>query len=240
MEPGGADELTEQEWTARIDAAIAAIQKSHVAAPESVCATCTRSRRKCRSCRKRRCAQHLSALNGCCSDCLKEIQEAHDDGRCTDGVDESAIRASGGDKAVIYGEMTPLGFSRLGRRLRLGSADCFADLGSGLGRVTAQAVREFGVRRACGVELAASRHQRAQEAIAVAPAEVASRVEYLQGDCADEALWSQALVDVTVVYTCNLLFGPGLMARVRARIESSAAVRVVAAFKPWDTGLNVR
>ena len=60
-----------------------------------------------------------------------------------------------------------------------------------------QAAREFGVRRAYGVEFSASRHGLAVERLAADAAAaasgraLASRVRLIQGDCADESLWAE-------------------------------------------------
>jgi hypothetical protein len=66
-----------------------------------------------------------------------------------------------GEYASTYGEITPAGFRALARRVGLGAQDVFVDLGSGVGRAVVQAALENGVRRSAGVELAASRHERA-------------------------------------------------------------------------------
>ena len=56
-----------------------------------------------------------------------------------------------------------------------------------------QAAREFGVRRAYGVEFSASRHGLAVERLAADASgrDLASRVRLIQGDCADESLWAE-------------------------------------------------
>ena len=69
------------------------------------------------------------------------------------------MKAIGGALASAYGEITRAGFSALGKNLE--SDDVFVDCGSGRGQTVAQAAREFGVARAYGIELAASRHDRA-------------------------------------------------------------------------------
>ena len=86
------------------------------------------------------------------------MQEAALAGRCTTADEDAAIEAVGGPDAALYGELTALGFRALAVRLGLGADDIFADCGSGLGKLVVQAVSEFGTRRGCGVEFAASRH----------------------------------------------------------------------------------
>jgi cyclopropane fatty-acyl-phospholipid synthase-like methyltransferase len=64
-----------------------------------------------------------------------------------------------------YGEITPKGFRGLAERIELCPDDSFVDLGSGVGRTVCHAVLEFGCRRSRGVEMAPSRHERAQRAV---------------------------------------------------------------------------
>lgn len=108
----------------------------------------------------------------------------------------------GGQFSSTYGEISDSGFSVLAERMRLGPNDVFTDCGSGLGSVCLQAARDFGVRESIGVEYAASRHN-----VAVARLDENSRVQLLQGDCAEPALWSAggACSASTCVYTCNVL-----------------------------------
>eukprot|EP00966_Prymnesium_polylepis_P186221 4316902-Prymnesium_polylepis.1 len=115
----------------------------------------------------------------------------------------------------------------------MGASDTFADLGSGLGRACIQAVREFRVAKSVGVELAPSRHrlalaERAREADAIA-----SRVELVEADCAEDLLWTGALAGTTLMFAGSLLFGDELMARLARRIEGCASVRAVATLKQF-------
>jgi hypothetical protein len=135
---------------------------------------------------------------------MEAVQEAVRAGRCTDQQEEEAIEALGGPEAATYGELTPLGFRSMAARLELCAEDSFVDLGSGLGRMVLQAATEYGVRRACGVELAPSRHTLAQEARDRAHESVASRVLLVEGDCAAEDVWHEHLGDATVVFASNL------------------------------------
>lgn len=135
--------------------------------------------------------------------------------------------------------------------MELSSEDVFVDCGSGLGRAVLQAAREFGVRRACGVEYAASRHQLALKNLEREEMEAASesaggvaalseRVQLLQGDCAEAARWAPggALEDASAVFAANLLFDDPLNERLRACLEGCASVRIVACLKAWPDGLT--
>jgi len=157
-----------------------------------------------------------------------------------------ALKDIGGDFANVYGEITERGFATLAERMRLGAGDVFVDAGSGQGSVVMQAACEFGVRRAVGVEYAASRHDRAVARLACksqsgdsASGGIASRVSLIQGDCADMARWAAGgeLSSCTCAYTCNFLFDEILNARMKQCIESCPSIRCVAAFQPWPDGL---
>lgn len=198
------------------------------------CIWCAQSKKPCRSCGRPVCPKHTSRSNGCCVPCIDEVQEAVRAGRCTDQHEEEAIEAIGGPEAATYGEVTPIGMRAMAKRLGIDAADFFVDLGSGLGRAVLQVASEFGVRKSAGIEYAPSRHALAEEALlAVGDANVAARVFFVCGDCADEAVWRDHLRDATVVFASNLLFGDDLNERTALRLEASEAVRVVATLKPF-------
>lgn len=137
--------------------------------------------------------------------------QAAADGRITTQEEDDAIEAVGGDRAALYGEITTIGVRTLATRLQLCADDEFTDLGSGLGRAVFQAAEEFGVRRSVGVEMAGSRHELAEEALARDHAHLSDRVQLLQADCADPKLWTDptgALCGVTVVYMGSLMCAP--------------------------------
>jgi precorrin-6B methylase 2 len=140
--------------------------------------------------------------------CLEEVQASASAGRCTSAEEDAAIEAVGGAQSAVYGELTALGLRALGVRLSIQPSDRFADLGSGLGRIVFQAVRDFGVAHATGVEMAATRHDLAVESLAKQPEQVASRVHLVQGNCVDAELWasSGALSDVSVVFVASLVY----------------------------------
>ena len=60
-------------------------------------------------------------------------------GRAITREETEELRSVGGIRADRYGEITPKGFAALGRRLRLGPGDTFADCGSGTGMAVTQA-----------------------------------------------------------------------------------------------------
>lgn len=169
---------------------------------------------------------------------------------CMSANELSAMAAIGGSTANVYGEITSRGFNSLASVLRLNADDTFVDLGSGLGGVVEQAARDYGVRRAIGVEFSTSRHAKAlarleQQRVSAADGArgdgaAADAIQLLRADCADESLWASGgeLASCTCAYTCNLLFDDALNARLKQRVEACPSLRRVAAFRPWPDGLD--
>ena len=171
---------------------------------------------------------------------LEIIRSNVDQGRCCSQSEMDAITALGGPMAETYGEITADGMKALAARVLMGPSDSFADLGSGCGRAVLQALTNFDVASACGIELAESRHELALQALAALPAEQASRARFLCGDCAAADAWQSggALADATVVYVASLCFGDELMQRLSERLVESPRVRTVATLKPFAGGLG--
>ena len=175
---------------------------------------------------------------------LNAIFAACAEGRPLSADDEAAIRKAGGPQSARYGEITPLGFAALAERLGLCEADVFADLGSGVGRACLQAVLEYRVRAACGVELSRTRHEsavRQQEEAAKQRGHEAdgyARVHLACADCCDPTLWSPGgvLHEVSVIWICSELFDDGLMARIGHRLEAARSVRLVATLRRFPGG----
>ena len=118
----------------------------------------------------------------CCEECIEDVQLAITKATSVDSSDRAS--AIGGGNITTYGELAPLGFAALARRLRLCHTDRFVDLGSGTGRLVFQAVRDFGVQQSIGVEFVVGRHEQATSSLAALPTACASRVKLLLGDCA--------------------------------------------------------
>jgi len=169
---------------------------------------------------------------------LQAIRRAARDGLCTTDWEDSAVEAVGGPHASTYGEITPRGFSALGHHLSLSQDDTFLDAGSGLGRAVMQAAREFRVRRAFGIELAASRHRMAIKNLEREPEDVSGRCVLINGDCADPSLWEEELEQCSVVYVANLLFDARLNSRLKRCLENTPTVRAIASLQGWQHGLE--
>eukprot|EP00966_Prymnesium_polylepis_P162161 3747781-Prymnesium_polylepis.1 len=91
----------------RVAALDSAAEAARLAALKDPCANCTlRRSRKCASCGKRVCPKHVSKVNGCCAECLEDVQQAFDKGCCSIADAEAAeITALGGGSASVYGEL---------------------------------------------------------------------------------------------------------------------------------------
>lgn len=197
------------------------------------CMFCPQSRKSCKGCGAKVCAKH-SASNGCCVPCLERVAAAAAEGRITTQEEDDAIEAVGGDRAALYGEITPVGVRSLAARLQLSHTDQFADLGSGLGRACFQAVEEYNVARSVGVEMAGSRHHLAEEALEREHQAIKQRVHLVQGDCAEPALWAVPggpMAGVTVVFMGSLMFSAELMHRLAQLAGQSSTIRAVATLK---------
>ena len=197
------------------------------------CIFCPSSKKRCKMCTGAVCAKHVHKENGCCQPCLTSIHEAARDGRCTTEAEDASIEAVGGPQSHLYGEITTLGFRALAAHVTLRAADRFVDLGSGLGRLCVQAVREYGVAGACGVEFAETRHQLALEGLTRETDDIQQRVCLAHGDCSAPALWQAGgpLSETTAIYAGSLFFGDELMSVLAERIAGCATVRVVATLK---------
>ena len=155
------------------------------------------------------------------------------------GKDERAmIEGLAGKGSGLYGEITPKGFSGLGKRMRLGPLDSFADCGSGSGAAVLQAVSEFDVLHACGVELSPTRHACALRSLSESDV-AAARTTFVLGDFAAPSEWAAggALSEPTAVWACSTVFSKALMRQLAQQLSTSRDVRIVASLKRFSGGL---
>eukprot|EP00439_Symbiodinium_sp_Y106_P052047 s15_g6.t4 len=167
-----------------------------------------------------------------------------------DGLDR-ALRDDGGshglnsavdDQARTYGEVTVAGARHLSRAMGLDAAGTstsqFLDMGSGCGKLVAQAYLEWpAVKRSVGIELCPERTAQAQQAWsklvasgaaaglrgtllqrAVDQVAVQQEVELIQGDLLDADI-SQA----THIFVSSLCFGEELLAEVTRKLGREAS-----------------
>ena len=171
-------------------------------------------------------------------DRIETIKRGVDEGKIDDS-ESAQINALAGPRAATYGEITAKGFSKLARRLEIGPSDRFADLGSGIGRTVVQAVTEFDVAYAYGVEISPTRHARAMAGRQALGTEVSERVGFGLADCCESSEWAEGggVHDATVVWACSLLFGDPLIERISELVTTIGRVRAVASLKRFPGGI---
>ncbi|RLN58035.1 hypothetical protein BBP00_00007216 [Phytophthora kernoviae] len=115
--------------------------------------------------------------------------------------------------------------------LRLGEEDVFFDLGCGTGKILVQAALQTPCKTTIGIELMQNRVQEGEKALARLeerdiPILRGKRIEVLQGDICeppDEA----GLMNATVVFINNVMFGPVLMLKVMALLKDMRKLKRV-------------
>ncbi|CAK0889231.1 unnamed protein product, partial [Prorocentrum cordatum] len=174
------------------------------------------------------------------------------------GTAGSAAEAAETSRPSTYGEVTPLGVRQIGRALGLdklaGEPAVFMDLGSGVGKLVAQAYLEWpAVVRAVGVELSHTRAASARAAwgdlsasgdaaeLRAAAAALGSgprppapgEIVFLEGD-----LFEVDVSEATHIYLASLCFSDGMLSRVAGKLSAEAArLRAVASLRRFPGGL---
>ncbi|KAJ8599537.1 hypothetical protein CTAYLR_007115 [Chrysophaeum taylorii] len=142
------------------------------------------------------------------------------------------------DEPIVasYGEVTSRGARVMFEALGLDGDSVFADLGSGVGKLAAQAYLEAGVRRAIAVEFFEARHERAVEAWQRLATEGAELREDFDADalvhvCAD--VLDADLEGVTHAFVSNYCFGEETNARIADRLAVLPGLRRIATSRPF-------
>lgn len=133
------------------------------------------------------------------------------------------------DEALTYGEMTTDGGRAIFHELFSSHKDAyFADLGSGVGKLAAQARLEYGLR-ALGVEISPERHRNAVEAwgMVVAGEEIEDPLLELRCDNCLET----NLDGVTHAYCGNLCFPEQADSLLVDHLQSFSSIRKVAVLR---------
>jgi len=131
-----------------------------------------------------------------------------------------------------YGELMPSATSKLLAALELDADDVFYDLGAGVGKVVLLAAATTSVRRAIGVELAASRCAQAERAFAAARRSGLAGVRRAAIVPAD--LLTLDMRDATVAYTCSTAFSTPFMRKLTKRLATLPALRLLASLQDLD------
>ena len=159
-------------------------------------------------------------------------------------TDEARVREASGVVGSIYGEATPDGARSIFAGLGLYEEEgVFADLGSGVGKLAAQAYVELPrIDRVLAVELAQDRHTKAKEAwqrfVVSGDAEDLSQkfgrdtwvdaVSFVAGDATETDLDD---FGVTHCYVANLCFDDDANARLAKRLAATPSLRKFATLK---------
>ena len=183
--------------------------------------------------------QYWRKLDGVIDEAEEELVDMH-------ALPEGSPRPFVGDRASAYGEVTRHGARRLFEAMGLtgdadtGAAATFVDLGSGAGRLVAQALLELPrLQRAVGVELAPSRHAaavRGWASLAASGSPLLARTghgaEYRQ-----ESMLETDLSDATHVYVASLCMPDALLDQLWAVLEAGAPrLEVVASLREFRAG----
>lgn len=157
----------------------------------------------------------------------------------SDASQASVIRASG-SHAHHYGECLYDGARAIFEALELSPGAVFADLGSGVGKLTVQAYCETPIAAALGVELAKERHDKAvegwrrlrDEARPIRERHSSFDEASVRFVCDD--IFNVDLDDVTHCYAANLLFDALANRKLAELFDSLPRLRRVATLERLD------
>jgi precorrin-6B methylase 2 len=114
---------------------------------------------------------------------------------------------------VIYVPTPPEVVTAMLELAGVGPADVLYDLGSGDGRIVIAAVRDFGVRRATGIDISPERIREANENAAAA--NVTDRVRFLNDDLFESDFRDATVVTLYLLPSLNLKLLPKLLKELR-------------------------
>lgn len=128
--------------------------------------------------------------------------------------------------ALTYGELTPVGVSRMLDYLQMNRQDVFYDLGSGVGRAVLQVSMTASIRKSAGIEIVEARNKAAKRVLSATrkQAWIKSRAVVFR----QESLLETDLKDVTVVYVASTCFSGNFMTKIaRKLINLQKAITLV-------------
>ncbi|EGD83452.1 hypothetical protein PTSG_04059 [Salpingoeca rosetta] len=132
--------------------------------------------------------------------------------------EEDDIDESGGHSA--YGEILPQGVTAVMQAIQPHPGFVFYDLGSGLGKMAMQVFLQFQAGKACGVELAQTRHEAAQKALARLTKMLGTdpvNLQFVHGD-----IMKADVRDADVVYLASLCFEEPFLTALASRLVGDA------------------
>ena len=119
--------------------------------------------------------------------------------------------------SATYGEIMPAASVKLIDALKLGPADTFVDLGSGVGKLVVTAAIRSKVGRAIGVELGRDRHRDAVCVVRMAEAEGVLTPGVVE--LRNQDILRTSLEGATVLYTCSTAFPYAFTERLAHRVR---------------------
>jgi H3 lysine-79-specific histone-lysine N-methyltransferase len=139
----------------------------------------------------------------------------------------------------LYGEITFASLNKLLEYLDLGEKDVFFDLGSGVGKVVLQVAMTSPVKKATGVELAATRYKESMKVLDAAAKE--KSVSRRKCEFRNENILETDLSKATVIYTCSTAFPMTFMKRLTKKLaEIKKPLRIVTTQElPKNSGLEL-
>lgn len=134
---------------------------------------------------------------------------------------------------ATYGELLFESSSKLLRALRLTPQDTFYDLGSGTGRLCAQAFLSTYVQHVVGIEVVHERHVVAQALAERIPQQFPKHMESGRSLRFVEANFLDVdISDATVLYTCSTAFSKDLVATIAERAKTCTNLRYFLSLRP--------
>jgi hypothetical protein len=139
------------------------------------------------------------------------------DGYTLSEHERTMVNEESGEKTATYGEITPQAVDALIKIFNLGPDDVFYDLGSGVGKAVIQVGLTAAVKKAVGVELSSTRHERALTALKqLEDLQSSGRIEnitFIHGN-----FLSQDLHDATHILLCSTCFPDELMEKLSIKL----------------------
>ena len=143
-----------------------------------------------------------------------KMYEIHPDRITTSHAVKSTIDFA---RTLTYGEVEPESIAMLIPKLKMTSSDIFYDLGCGTGKIVVQAALTCPIRASKGIELVDERVKEGTAALCrLNKMDMAAnkRITIVQGDILHPPCIAP-VVDATVIFINNVLFGPELMFHVK-------------------------
>ena len=136
------------------------------------------------------------------------------------GIEYSETKKiSDAGSSSTYGEIKYSSLEKLLDDLKISSQDVFYDLGSGVGKVTAQVYLNSPAKKCIGIELSDTRHDKAQKAKSLIAQNkklgAVRELNFVHGDIVKENI-----DDATVVFMCSTCYPESLMKNLTEKFSN--------------------